>query len=427
MDTPVSFADLETKAGNLASSHERGLANDALVTHADMLRAFEEFKSANDENDGAKRADVLLEEKVARINAALDTQARRLDDIALKSARPAFGRDNKAEKSARQIEHKAAFEAYVRAGESAGLRALETKALSAGSSQDGGYLVPAEVESQIGQRLAAISPIRSIASVRTISAGTYKKPFMKTGPAVGWVGETDTRAQTTSPVLDELSFPAMELYAMPAATATLLEDSAVNIDEWIAAEVEQAFATQEGTAFVTGDGSNKPTGFLHYDTVAEASWVWGKLGFVLTGVDGAFPAAADGPTDPLIDLVYALKAGYRQNASFVMNRKTQAAVRKLKDEDGQYLWAPPALAGGRASLMTFPVIEAEDMPNMAADSVSIAFGDFRSGYLVVDRAGVTVLRDPYSAKPYVLFYTTKRVGGGVQDFDAIKLLKFSDA
>jgi HK97 family phage major capsid protein len=415
--------ELETKAGIAPGS----LSADALITHGDLMRAFEDFKAANDERLGAEKkgGDVLLEEKVARINAALDANTRRLDEITLKSARPAFGRDAQASKSAHEFEHKAAFDAYVRAGETGGLRALESKAMSIGSNPDGGYLVPAEVEIAIGQRLATISPIRSIAAVRTISASVYKKPFMTTGPATGWVGETDARTQTTSPVLDELSFPAMKLYAMPAATATLLDDAAVNIDQWIAAEVEQAFAEQEGAAFVTGDGDNKPTGFLHSTMIAEASWTWGKLGFVLSGADGAFPST--NASDPLIDLVYALKAGYRQNGAFVMNRKTQAAVRKLKDDDGQYLWTPPAQAGGRAALMTFPVVEAEDMPDLAADSYSIAFGDFNRGYLIVDRAGVSVLRDPYTAKPYVLFYTTKRVGGGVQDFDAIKLLKFADA
>jgi len=237
------------------------------------------------------------------------------------------------------------------------------------------------------------------------------------------VGETDSRAQTTSPTLDALSFPVMELYAMPAATATLLDDAAVNIDDWIASEVELTFAVQEGAAFVSGDGSSKPKGFLQYDTVANASWAWGKLGYVASGNAGAFPAS--NPSDVLVDTIYALKAGYRQNGSFVMNRKTQAAIRKFKDSGGAYLWQPPAQAGGRASLMTFPLVEAEDMPDIAANSLSIAFGDFRRGYLIVDRLGVRVLRDPYSAKPYVLFYTTKRVGGGVQDFDAIKLVKFA--
>jgi HK97 family phage major capsid protein len=410
----MEHSELETKAGMPA---------EALVTHAEMLRAFEEFKSANDEREGARRADVLLEEKVARIDAALDQQARRLDEIVLKSARPQLGAQLEAARTQSQLEHKAAFEAYVRSGESAGLRALEVKAMTVGSNPDGGYLVPAEVEHEIGRRLAAISPIRSIAGIREISGNVYKKPFMTAGPASGWVGEEDARAQTTGPTLAELSFPAMELYAMPAATSALLEDAAVNIDDWIAQEVEQVFAQQEGTAFVTGDGNDKPKGFLGYTAVANASWSWGNIGYVATGEAGAFPATD--PSDTLIDLVYALKAGYRQNGSFVMNRKTQSTIRKFKDESGAYLWQPPSAAGGRATLITFPVIEAEDMPDIGANSYSVAFGDFRRGYLVVDRQGVRVLRDPYSAKPYVLFYTTKRVGGGVQDFDAIKLLKFA--
>jgi HK97 family phage major capsid protein len=409
--------ELETKAG---------IPLDAMVTHAEMMRAFEAFKETNDQRLvlSEKRAgDVLVEEKLARINTAIDAHARRLDDIVLKGARPALGGDRHAVRSQSAIEHKAAFESYVRSGEATGLRALETKALSAGSNPDGGYLVPPEVEMQIGARLTAISPIRGIAGVRIISGNVYKKPFMTAGPAVGWVGETDARTQTTSPTLDELSFPAMELYAMPAATATLLEDAAVNIDQWLAQEVEQVFAAQEGTAFVTGDGSNKPKGFLAYTTVANASWSWGNIGYIASGAAGAF--AASNPSDVLVDLIYAVKAGYRQNGSFVMNRKTQSAIRKFKDTTGNYLWQPPAIAGGRASLMTFPVYEAEDMPDIAANSLSIAFGDFNRGYLVVDRAGVTVLRDPYTAKPYVLFYTTKRVGGGVQDFDAIKVMKFA--
>jgi HK97 family phage major capsid protein len=416
MDIDVSSHAPETKAG----------IGHAAVSHDDVMRLFEEFKAANDERlDQIERrsADVVTEDKVERINAAL---TRRLDELTLKSARPSLGatRDSKA-LGHDATEHKAAFESYMRSGESAGLRALEVKAMSAGSDADGGYTVPVEIEQSIGERLTAISPIRSIAGQRTISGNVYKKPFMTAGPAVGWVGETDARTQTTSPVLDALSFPAMELYAMPAATATLLEDSAVNIDQWLAAEVEQAFAVQEGTAFVTGDGSNKPKGFLSYTTVANASWTWGNIGYIASGAAGAF--ASSNPSDALVDLIYAVKAGYRQNGSFVMNRKTQGSVRKFKDSGGAYLWQPPAQAGGRASLMTFPVVEAEDMPDVAANSLSVAFGDFGRGYLVVDRAGVRVLRDPFTAKPYVLFYTTKRVGGGVQDFDAIKVLKFAAA
>ncbi len=407
-------------------------ALDGAPTSPDVAQAFEEFSrnfaAYQEANDARLRSlekragDVLLEEKLARIDAALDESRRRHDRAALDSARPMLGA---AAEGADPLErqHKSAFAAYVRSGEAAGLKQLETRALSAGSGPDGGYLAPVEVERDVLGRLAALSPIRGVASVRMISSGTYRKAFSTTGPAVGWVAETAARPQTDAPVLAELNFPAMELYAQPAATQTLLDDAIVDIDRWIAEEVEQAFAEQESAAFVNGDGVARPRGFLNSPKVANASWAWGSLGFVATGAAGAF--AASDPSDALVDLVYALKAGYRQNAAFVMNRKTQSLIRKFKASDGSYLWAPPATAGGAASLLGFPLVEAEDMPDVAADSFSVAFGDFRRGYLVVDRAGVRVLRDPYSAKPYVLFYTTKRVGGGVQDYDAIKLLKFA--
>ena len=210
---------------------------------------------------------------------------------------------------------------------------------------------------------------------------------------------------------------------MPAASSSLLDDAAVDVEQWISSEVETAFAEQEGQAFINGNGTSQPKGFLTYDSIADAIWSWGKLGSVSTGIAGGF--AASNASDILFDTVYTLKAGYRQNASWVMNRKTQAAVRKLKDNDGNYLWTPPAAPGQQASLLGFRLTEAEAMPPMTTGGAAIAFGDFARGYLVVDRTGVRVLRDPYSAKPYVLFYTTKRVGGGVQDFDAIKLLKFA--
>ena len=267
-----------------------------------------------------------------------------------------------------------------------------------------------------------MSPIRAIASVQAVTASVYRKPFATEGFASGWTAETASRAQSATPVLDELAFPAMELYAMPAATQTLLDDAAVDLDQWIAQEVETAFAEQESVAFVTGDGATRPQGFLTPLKVANSAWVWGRIGYVATGTAGAFDA--DEPADAILDLVYALRSGYRRNASFVMNRRSQAAVRKLKDADGRYLWEPPAGGQGAATLMGFPLVEAEAMPDIADGAHAIAFGDFRRGYLVVDRIGVRVLRDPYTAKPYVLFYTTKRVGGGVQDFDAIKTLKF---
>ena len=212
---------------------------------------------------------------------------------------------------------------------------------------------------------------------------------------------------------------------MPAATPQFLDDAAVDVDQWIADEVNAAFAEQEGTAFVTGNGTNKPKGFLADDH--------GGRGELEPGASSATsrparPARlpASNPSDVLVDLVYALKAGYRQNASWVMNRKTQAAMRKLKDDDGNYLWQPPATADGTRDADGLPAGRGRGHAGHRRQFAdAIAFGDFKRGYLIVDRQGVNVLRDPYTAKPYVLFYTTKRVGGGVQNFDAIKLLKFA--
>ncbi len=403
----------------------KAAGGDLALAFEDLRYTLESYRATNEERlaglEARQGVDPLTEEKLVRMDAALDDTMRRIDRLTLDRARPALGQDGLRDPLT--AEHKAAFGAYVRTGEAGGLKRLESKALSAGSGPDGGYLAPATVEGEILRRLANVSPIRSLATVRTISSGTYKKAFSTTGPASGWVSETAARPQGASPTLAELSFPAMELYAMPAATQTLLDDAIVDIDQWIAEEVESAFAEQEGAAFVNGDGVDKPKGFLAYPTVADASWSWGNIGVLNTGVAGAFPAS--NPSDVLVDLVYALKAGYRQNASFVMNRKTQGTVRKFKDSTGNYLWQPPASAGAPATLLGFPLVEAEDMQNIANNAVSIAFGDFRRGYLVVDRAGVRILRDPYSAKPYVLFYTTKRVGGGVQDFAAIKGLKFA--
>ena len=350
----------------------------------------------------------------------LERIEKTMDALALKQARVPLG--ERDAKPVAELAHKSAFDGYVRKGETANLTALEQKALSVGIDADGGFLVPEETERAVNLALKTVSPIRAIAGVRQVSGSVYKMPFATTGAATGWVGEAAVRPQTNTPTLAELSFPTMELYAMPAATQALLDDSAVNIDEWIAEEVRVAFAQQEGTAFVTGDGINKPKGFLTYTTVANASWTWGNLGFVTSGAAGAFPAA--NPADKLIDLVYAVKGSYRANG--VRHEPLDAGtVRKMKDADGNYIWQPAADAAQPSRLLGYPVVEAEDMPDIAANSLSIAFGDFSRGYLIVDRVGIRVLRDPYSSKPYVLFYTTKRVGGGVQDFDAIKLLKFA--
>ncbi len=413
--------------GSQDGTYETKALGDGDIARAfdEFMNAFEAFKETNDARLGEieKRmvADVLTNEKLSRIDRALDEHKRTVDQLAHKAARPALGGGNAPTGVA--LEHKSAFDSYVRKGDAGPLRDLEAKALSVASNTDGGYLVPAETETTINGAIRDISPVRAIAAVRQVSASVYKKPFVASDAGAGWVGETATRAETDTPTLAELEFPTREIYAMPSATQSLLDDSAVDIDQWIADEVRASFAEAEGTAFITGDGATQPKGFTTYPTVDDASWAWGKIGTIKTGAAGAFPAS--NPGDVLIDLIYALRSGYRANAHFVMNRKTQSTVRKLKDGDGNYLWYPGIAPGQAPTLMGFAVAEAEEMPDIGDGNHAIAFGDFRRGYLIVDRLGIRVLRDPYSSKPYVLFYTTKRVGGGVQDFNAIKFLTFT--
>jgi HK97 family phage major capsid protein len=398
-----------------------GANGDVRVATAEMIAAFEALKAANDarldeiEKRGA--ADPLIDAKLKKIEQSLDRQRTALERLALEQARPAIGEDPRKG----DPEHKSAWSAYMRKGDDSGLARIDLKSLNVGTEAQGGYVAPPELDRLIEQRLMASSPMRQIATVRQTSATVFKKP-VSLGAQSGWAAETEAREETTAPTLSLLSFPAAELYAMPAATQTLLDDAYADIDEWLADECEASFAAQESAAFVTGDGDGQPKGFLSYDMIADASHAWDKIGFILSGGAGAF--AASDPADKLIDLVYALKSQFRANARFVMNRRTVSSVRKLKDGDGNYLWRPGA-SGESASLLGYPVTEIEDMPDIAANAFSIAFGDFRRGYLIVDRQGARVLRDPYSQKPYVLFYTTKRVGGGVQNFDAIKVMKFA--
>jgi HK97 family phage major capsid protein len=392
----------------------------------EMMAAFEAFKGANDarldEIEKKAAADVLLEEKVARIDQAVASAQARLDRAMSRERRPAIG--GEAAEPVSAPEAKAAWDGYLKTGSIAqGFGGLELKAGLSSGATSGGYVVPYETERAIERRLMAVSPMREIATVRTVAAGVFRKPVSTAGVASGWVAETAARPETDPATLALLEFPSADLYASPAATQSLLDDALVDLDEWLAAEVEDAFAAQETAAFVTGDGVNKPKGFLAYETAAEASHEWGKINYVASGAAGGF--APTSPTDRLIDLIYAPKAQYRPNGRFVMNRKTVSAVRKFKDADGNYIWQPAGRLGENASLLGYPVTEIETMPDVATNSLAIAFGDFQRGYLIVDRAGVRVLRDPFTAKPYVLFYTTKRVGGGVQNFDAVKVMKFS--
>ena len=392
--------------------------DDARMHEAAVMQTFEAFKAANDERlaeiERKQRADVLLEEKVDRIN-------RDMDRMISRAARPAIGAPVRRDEVI-AMEHKAAFDSYARSGQADAIRLIESKGLNGAIAPDGGYLLPPDAEASILSRMAALSPIRSVAMVRTLANATLKKAVYPTGSNGGWSSQSTASNTVTTNQYSELNFPTMELFSQPAATQTMLDDAAVDVESWISDEIVYSFSAAESTAFINGDGVNKPKGLLSYTTVADASWSWGNLGTIATGVSAGF--SATNPSDILFDFAHGLKSAYRQHGTLVMNRKTQGVIRKFKDTTGNYIWAPPTMIGAKATLMNFPVIEAEDMPDIAANSLSVAFGDFRRGYLVIDRIGIRALRDPYSAKPYVLFYTTKRVGGGVQDFQAIKLLKF---
>ena len=398
-------------------------AGDIRTAMHEFLGAFEQFKSANDERlenlEQKKKDDVVLREKIDRINDAVTEQKAAVDRIVIKQNRPRLSHAGAVQTD----ERKAAFSRYMRVGDATSIATLEEKSLNTVVDAEGGYLAPEQTEALIAAAVRDVSPIRQIASVREIGSNVFRKPISNGDGSAGWVGETEPRVETTASTITAIDFPTKELYAMPAASQTLLDDSIVDIEQWLAEEVQQEFAVQESAAFINGDGVNEPSGILNSPIVDEAIRGANQLGFVATGVDGDFPAA--NPADVLLDLIYTPKQAYRQNGRFVLNRSVLGTLRKFKDADGNYLWQPSAQAGEPARLLGYPVTESEDMPDIAAGSHSIAFGDFRRGYLIVDRVGVRVLRDPYSAKPYVLFYTTKRVGGGVQDFDAIKLLKFA--
>jgi HK97 family phage major capsid protein len=318
--------------------------------------------------------------------------------------------------------HQKAFDAYVRTGDDDGLRGLEmdVKSMSTAVNSDGGYLVDPQTADTINSVLKSTASIRSIASVVNVEATSYDVLVDYSEVGTGWATEMAALTETATPTIDRITIPLHELSALPRASQRLLDDSAFDIEGWLAKRIAAQFSRDEAAAFISGDGVDKPKGFLTHTAVDNDVWVWGNLGYVPTGEDGDF-----GNVNAVVDLVYALGAQYRGNASFVMNSKTAGLVRKLKDNDGRFLWSDGLAAGEPARLLGYPVLIAEDMPDVASGATAIAFGDFASGYTVAERPDLRILRDPFSSKPHVLFYATKRVGGDVSDFAAIKLLKFA--
>lgn len=314
------------------------------------------------------------------------------------------------------------FEAFLRSGGGG----IETKALVATSDATGGYAVPDELDARIDATLKNVSPIRAIASVVKVGSAGYRKLVSSGGFESGWAAETAARDETDTPVFNEVAPPMGDLYANPAASQAMLDDAAFDVETWLSGEVAREFAAAEGAAFVNGNGVNKPRGFLQAPTspANDAVRPFGTIQVLASGAAGGFSA---NPEERLIDLVQALRAPYRQGASWVMNSATLARIRKFRTGDGQLLWQPGLIAGQPATLLGYPVVEAEDMPDIAANALAIAFGNFRSGYLIAERGETQVLRDPYSNKPFVHFYATKRVGGMVSNAEAIKLMKFAAA
>lgn len=316
--------------------------------------------------------------------------------------------------------HKKAFDAYLRNGDDDALRGLELdgKSMSTAVNSDGGYLVDPQTSERVQSVLNSGASIRAIAAVVQVEATSYDVLVDHADVGAGWATESGAQAETDTPQIDRITVPLHELSALPKASQRLLDDSAFDIEGWLAGRIADKFARAESATFVSGDGMDKPTGFLSHPSVDNDVWSWGNLGYVPSGTN------ANPEADAIIELVYALGAAYRQNAVFVMNSKTTAKVRKLKDTDGRFLWSDGLAAGEPARLMGYPVLVAEDMPDPTTDAMAIAFGDFSAGYTVAERPDLRILRDPFSAKPHVLFYATKRVGGDVSDFAAIKLMKF---
>ena len=352
------------------------------------------------------------------IQTKLQQQEERLTMLDRKShiSRPALSAAAETE-----APHQKAFNAYLRSGDDDGLRGLELegKAMNTAVASDGGYLVDPETAAQIQSVLESTASIRAIANVVNVESTSFDVLVDHTDVGADWATETASTAETGTPVIDRITIPLHELSALPKASQRLLDDSAFDIESWLAGRIADKFSRAEAAAFINGDGVDKPKGIMTHAKIANDSWSWGNLGYVPTGVDGDFNGG-----DAIIDLVYALGAQYRANANFVMNSKTAGAVRKLKDADGRFLWSDGLAAGEPARLLGYRVLIAEDMPDIASGADAVAFGDFRAGYTVAERPDLRVLRDPFSAKPHVLFYATKRVGGDVSDFAAIKLLRF---
>lgn len=388
-------------------------------------KSFEEYKRTNDARfeelkNGTGNAGEY-EAKLAKIEEDLQKKEKQLSDLEAKMNRPGFAGASFEDQL--KADHKKAFNAFVRKGVTDGLADLQLKAVQVGVDADGGYAVPEEMSQTIYSMLEAHSPMRAVCDVRTVGTEDIKQLVDIGGVTSGWVAETDSRPGTNAPQLAVVTPTFGEIYAQPSATQKAIDDIFFDVESWLTTSIEREFAKQENIAFTTGNGTNKPKGLLAATmaTTDDDTRALGTFQYLKTGVASGMPAT--NPSDLLIDLITALKSRYYGNARFMMNRQTLAAIRKWKDGQNNYLWQPGLQSGEPNSILGFPYTYNDDFPSIGANALCLAFGDFREAYIILDRVGIRLLRDPYTNKPYVNFYVTKRVGNMILNTEALKFIK----
>jgi HK97 family phage major capsid protein len=388
----------------------------------DVKKAVADFRAENEralkETKEHGRVSAETAEKVDRLNARVSEVQAQLDEVQKQAQRKSTAGAQDADP--KKAEHRKAFTAFMRGVKNHGLDSIQA-AVSVGSDPAGGYAVPETLDLEIERYERDNAPMRSVCNVMTLSNENYQKLVSQGGAGSGWVGEQEARTETTTPTLAALSPYFGELYAEPKTTQRALDDMAINPEAWLSEEVGIEFAEQENDAFTRGNGVKKPKGILGYtlSTDVDGTRAFGSIQKIVSGSAGNFVA------DKLLDLVHALKRGYRTNAQFMLSNLSHAAVRKLKDGQGNYLWHPDFASGGSGTLLGYPIIENDDMPDPAADANALLFGDFRRAYCICDIRGVRVLRDDLTSRPYVKFYTTKRLGGMLVQDRAVKVLTLS--
>ena len=420
----------------------------------EQAKTFEEFKVSNDrmqaEINKLGEADALTKSTVEKLNKGLDdigekikSATKHAEELEAKVNREGIGagRDRDTVEAERKAavefsrvagqdvsledmrDYKSGFDTYLRKGDKG--REPELKAMSTGSSPDGGYFVTPDMSGRIVKKVYETTPMRQVCSVVTIGTDALKGPIDNGEVGYGWVGEQESRPATATPQVGEWEIPVNELYAFPMVTQRLLDDANIDVEAWLAGKIADKFSRVENAAFVSGSGIKQPKGLLSYPIVAtaDATRAWGSFQYIPSG--GASGFASSNPADAILTLIYSLKNAYRQNARFLTSRATVGQIRLFKDGQGRYLWQPALTVGQPDSLLGYPIVDGEDMPAIGSNAFPIAFGDFAETYQIVDRIGIRTLRDPFTNKPFVGFYTTKRVGGGAVNFESTKFLKMA--